>query len=83
MTENTALADTAAALINGDHLDDCLAGEETGEYEQLLRCVRRAVNGFGKDAEPFDDPTMLCIRRLGASETQGNEDAGSERIGAV
>ncbi len=28
------MADTAATLINGDHLDDYLAGEETEEYRQ-------------------------------------------------
>ena len=28
------MADTATTLINGDHLDDYLAGEETEEYRQ-------------------------------------------------
>ena len=29
--------------------------------EQLLKTVRRAVDGFVKVAEQFDDLTMLCL----------------------
>jgi sigma-B regulation protein RsbU (phosphoserine phosphatase) len=29
--------------------------------EQILKNVRRAVDGFVKDAEQFDDLTMLCL----------------------
>ena len=31
------MADTAATLVNGDHLDDYLAGEETEEYQRSKR----------------------------------------------
>jgi serine phosphatase RsbU (regulator of sigma subunit) len=33
--------------------------------EQLLKNVRRAVDGFVKDAEQFDDLTMLCLEYRG------------------
>jgi len=35
--------------------------------EQLLKTVRRAVDGFVKDAEQFDDLTMLCVEYKGKS----------------
>ena len=38
--------------------------------EQLLKNVRRAVDGFVKDAEQFDDLTMLCLEYKGGN---GNE----------
>ena len=36
--------------------------------EQLLENVRLAVNGFVKDAEQFDDLTMLCLEYRGKPE---------------
>ena len=34
------MARTAADLVNGDHLEQYLAGEETGEYEEVCRDVQ-------------------------------------------
>lgn len=31
------------------------------EPKTILRNVREAVDGFGKEAEQFDDLTMLCL----------------------
>ena len=39
--------------------------------EQILENVRIAVNAFVKDAEQFDDMTMLCVEYRG-SEEEGN-----------
>jgi len=36
--------------------------------EELLKNVRRAVDGFVKDAEQFDDLTMLGLEYKGVSE---------------
>ena len=36
--------------------------------EQLLKNVRHAVDGFVKEAEQFDDLTMLCIEYKGQGE---------------
>ena len=33
--------------------------------DQILRTVRRAVDGFVKDEEQFDDLTMLCLEYKG------------------
>ena len=36
-----------------------------GAPEQLLKNVRASVDGFVKDAEQFDDLTMLCLKYRG------------------
>ncbi len=36
--------------------------------EQILKNIRRAVDGFVKDAEQFDDLTMLCVEYRGTQE---------------
>ena len=48
-TTTSHIADTATTLINGDHLDDYLAGREMEEYEQTkgyldAYCVRMALS---------------------------------------
>ncbi|MBR3017872.1 MAG: SpoIIE family protein phosphatase [Clostridia bacterium] len=37
--------------------------------EDILKGVRRAVDAFVKDAEQFDDLTMLCLQYKGSGET--------------
>ena len=37
--------------------------------EELLKNVRKAVDGFVEDAEPFDDLTMLCVEYKGRNES--------------
>ncbi|MBO4926228.1 MAG: serine/threonine-protein phosphatase [Clostridia bacterium] len=43
---------------------------ETGDAppQEVLRGVRRAVDGFVQDAEQFDDLTMLCLAYKGKTE---------------
>ena len=48
-TTTSHIADTATTLINGDHLDDYLAGREMEEYEQTkgyldAYCVRMRLS---------------------------------------
>jgi len=38
--------------------------------EQILRSVRKSVDSFVKDAEQFDDLTMLCLEYRGSSLRQ-------------
>jgi len=38
--------------------------------EHVLQNVRRAVDGFVKDAEQFDDLTMLCLEYKGKPSEQ-------------
>ena len=44
---------------------EALNGGEDNTPEQVLQSVRRAVDGFVKDAEQFDDLTMLCLAYRG------------------
>ena len=39
--------------------------EKSDSPENILSDVRRAVDGFVKDAEQFDDLTMLCLEYRG------------------
>ena len=39
---------------------------------ELLENVRRAVDGFVKDVEQFDDLTMLCIEHRGPAKEDGD-----------
>ena len=41
-----------------------------GTPEQILKGVRRAVDGFVKDAEQFDDLTMLCLEYRGKAQQE-------------
>ena len=49
-----------------DRMIDTLNAAPDGTPEQLLKNVRTAVDGFVKEAEQFDDLTMLCIEYRGA-----------------
>ena len=42
--------------------------------ETILHIVRAAVDGFVKDAEQFDDLTMLCVEYQGLKEEKSNEN---------
>ena len=42
-----------------------LNGNRDADPEQTLKDVRGAVDGFVKDAEQFDDITMLCLEYRG------------------
>ncbi len=41
-----------------------------GSPEEILAHVKRAVDDFVGDAEPFDDLTMLCLEYLGPPEAK-------------
>lgn len=34
-------------------------------FDDVLQNVRNSVDGFVKDAEQFDDLTMLCLKYIG------------------
>ena len=44
---------------------DTLNQDRSAVPEQVLKNVREAVDGFVKDAEQFDDLTMLCMEYRG------------------
>ena len=49
------------------HMLEALNEEPDAAPRQLLQNVHRAVDGFVKDAEQFDDLTMLCMEYKGES----------------
>ena len=52
-------------LFGTDRMLAALNGDTAAAPEELLKNVRRAVDGFVKDAEQFDDLTMLCLEYKG------------------
>ena len=58
--------DAAKELFGTERMIDALNAQPDAAPEQLLRNARAAVDGFVKDAEQFDDLTMLCVEYKGA-----------------
>lgn len=55
-------------MFGADRLLAALNRDPGASPEQLLKNVRGAVNGFVKEAEQFDDLTMLCIAYQGTGD---------------
>ena len=55
-------------LFGTERLLDALNVENTVTPEQILRNVRSSVDAFVKEAEQFDDLTMLCLEYKGTNE---------------
>ncbi|MBR4223566.1 MAG: PP2C family protein-serine/threonine phosphatase, partial [Oscillospiraceae bacterium] len=53
--------DASNGMFGTDRLITALNSDLSAHPEQILNNVRSAVAGFVKDAEQFDDMTMLCI----------------------
>ena len=62
-------------LFGTERMLEALNSDSSAKPEQILKNVRAAVDGFVKEAEQFDDLTMLCM------EYRGNEPDvnGSDR----
>ena len=54
--------DAGNNMFGGERLLDALNKDVAATPEQILKNVRGDVNSFVKDAEQFDDLTMLCIK---------------------
>ena len=66
-TDGVAEATNAEKELFGtDRMIDALNRDPDAAPEQLLKNVRTAVDGFVKEAEQFDDLTMLCLEYKGA-----------------
>ena len=52
-------------LFGTERMLDALNGVKDCEPEDVLKGVRRSVDSFVKDAEQFDDLTMLCVKYNG------------------
>ena len=53
-------------MFGTDRMLDALNEAPDAAPEMILKNVRKAVDGFVKDAEQFDDLTMLCLEYKGA-----------------
>ncbi|MBO7359383.1 MAG: serine/threonine-protein phosphatase, partial [Clostridia bacterium] len=59
--------DASKQLFGPDRMLDALNRDPGASPEAILKNVRADVDGFVKDAEQFDDLTMLCLEYRGAA----------------
>ena len=65
-TDGVAEATSAEKELYGtERMIDALNADPNAAPQQILRNVRASVDGFVKDAEQFDDLTMLCVEYKG------------------
>ena len=65
-TDGVAEATSAEKELYGtERMIDALNVDPDAAPQQILRNVRSSVDGFVKDAEQFDDLTMLCVEYKG------------------
>ena len=60
-------------LFGTERMLSALNAEPEADPSRILRNVRAAVDGFVKDAEHFDDLTMLCLEYHGKEGDTSNE----------
>ena len=61
-------------MFGTGRMEDALNMEPAAGTEQILRNVRKSVDEFVGDAEPFDDLTMLCLEYRGPELKAGCTD---------
>ena len=59
-------------LFGTERMLAALNGDASASTVQTLKNVRAAVDGFVKEAEQFDDLTMLCFEYKGPTERENN-----------
>ena len=57
-------------LFGNERMLEALNSDPYAEPEQILNNVRTHIDAFVKDAEQFDDLTMLCIEYKGKADNQ-------------
>lgn len=62
--------DAKKQMFGTDRILEVLNNSAEQDPEQILNAVTDAVNNFVKDAEQFDDLTMLCLHYKGPGETE-------------
>ena len=60
--------DSEKELFGTDRMAAALNEKTDGSPKEILDTVRSSVNGFVKEAEQFDDLTMLCLEYRGKEE---------------
>jgi serine phosphatase RsbU (regulator of sigma subunit) len=61
--------DAEERMFGMERMLDALNTEPDAKPERILQNVRASVNGFVKEAEQFDDLTMLCMEYRGKDES--------------
>ena len=64
--------DADGQMFGTDRMIEALNQEPEAAPETILKGMRKAVDGFVKNAEQFDDMTMLCLEYKGP-EKQNEE----------
>ena len=64
--------DAENRMFGNERMVDALNSDPNATPRQLLTNVREAVRGFVKDAEQFDDLTMLCIEYKGKNQKKSS-----------
>ncbi|MBP5655609.1 MAG: SpoIIE family protein phosphatase [Clostridiales bacterium] len=74
--------DANEAMFGTDRMIDALNKDVDATPEQILKNVRSSVDEFVKDAEQFDDLTMLCLEYRGNKVETGEHvfDAAVEEL---
>ena len=67
------------ALFGTERMLEALNAAPGAEPQELLRMVRGAVDGFVREAEQFDDLTMLCVEYRGSVAASGSAGEGKDR----
>ena len=68
-TDGVAEATNAEKELFGtERMIDALNADPNACPEEILKNVREAVDGFVKEAEQFDDLTMLCVEYKGGAK---------------
>ena len=62
--------DDRLEMFGTDRMLDALNKDPSAEPESILKKVRTAVDGFVRDAQQFDDMTMLCMEYRGNTGEQ-------------
>jgi sigma-B regulation protein RsbU (phosphoserine phosphatase) len=70
--------DAEDAMFGTERMIAALNEEPEASPRTVIRNVRRSVDAFVKDAEQFDDLTMLCLTYKGAGRPAENEDHRKE-----
>ena len=62
--------DAKEELFGAERLLEALNEDIEASPESILKNVRAAVDGFVKEAEQFDDLTMLCLEYVGGEQNE-------------
>ena len=62
--------DAEGSMFGMERMLDTLNAEPDASPQKILENVKAAVNGFVKEAEQFDDLTMLCLEYRGPSNEE-------------